>query len=119
MRLESWFSHDHAAMGRAMEIESYPGMLACVIAGSGVALMSESMLASLPGRESVAVHPLAEPLPGDHVADVAQGHGRGQPQCLDRTAAGGLSRRRRFRRVRLRELTLVNSDRFSNRSLPI
>lgn len=31
-------------MGRAMEIESYPGMLACVIAGSGVALMSESML---------------------------------------------------------------------------
>jgi len=61
MRLESWFSHDHAAMGRAMEIESYPGMLACVIAGSGVALMSESMLASLPGRESVAVHPLAEP----------------------------------------------------------
>ncbi|POA77021.1 LysR family transcriptional regulator [Pseudomonas sp. DP16D-R1] len=61
MRLESWVSHDHAAMGRAMEIESYPGMLACVIAGSGVALMSESMLASLPGRESVAVHPLAEP----------------------------------------------------------
>lgn len=61
MRLESWFSHDHAAMGRAMEIESYPGMLACVIVGSGVALMSESMLASLPGRESVAVHPLAEP----------------------------------------------------------
>jgi DNA-binding transcriptional LysR family regulator len=61
MRLEAWFAHDHAAMGRPMEIESYPGMLACVIAGSGVALMSESMLASLPGRESVAVHPLAEP----------------------------------------------------------
>lgn len=61
MRLEAWFAHDHAAMGRPMEIESYPGMLACVIAGSGVALMSESMLASLPGRESVAVHLLAEP----------------------------------------------------------
>nr|WP_246881979.1 LysR family transcriptional regulator [Pseudomonas chlororaphis] len=61
LRLESWFAHYHAAMGRAIEIESYQGMLACVIAGSGVALMSESMLASLPGRESVAVHPLAEP----------------------------------------------------------
>jgi DNA-binding transcriptional LysR family regulator len=61
MRLEAWFSHDHATMGRAMEIESYQGMLACVIAGSGVALMSESMLASLPGRERVSVHPLAEP----------------------------------------------------------
>ena len=64
MRLEAWFAHSHAAMGRAMEIESYQGMLACVIAGSGVALMSESMLASLPGRESVAVHPLAEPFAG-------------------------------------------------------
>lgn len=61
MRLEAWFAHDHATMGRAMEIESYQGMLACVIAGSGVALMSESMLASLPGRERVNVHPLAEP----------------------------------------------------------
>ena len=61
MRLESWFAHYHAAMGRAMEIESYQGMLACVIAGSGVALMARSMLDSLPGRESVAVHPLAEP----------------------------------------------------------
>ncbi len=36
-------------------------MLACVIAGSGVALMAQSMLDSLPGRESVAVHALAEP----------------------------------------------------------
>ncbi|SFH27556.1 LysR family transcriptional regulator [Pseudomonas sp. NFACC45] len=61
MRLEAWFAHDHATMGRAMEIESYQGMLACVIAGSGVALMSESMLASLPGRERVRMHPLAEP----------------------------------------------------------
>ena len=64
MRLEAWFAHYHAAMGRAMEIESYQGMLACVIAGSGVALMAESMLASLPGRERVAVHPLAEPFVG-------------------------------------------------------
>ena len=57
-RLESWFAQDRVAMGRAIEIESYQGMLACVIAGSGVALMSESMLASLPGRDSVSVHPL-------------------------------------------------------------
>jgi DNA-binding transcriptional LysR family regulator len=64
MRLEAWFSHYQATMGRAMEIESYQGMLACVIAGSGVALMSESMLASLPGRDSVAMHPLAEPFVG-------------------------------------------------------
>ncbi|MDR0276918.1 MAG: LysR family transcriptional regulator [Paucimonas sp.] len=61
MRLEAWYAHDHAAMGRAMEIESYPSMLACVVAGSGVALMSQSMLDSLPGRENVAVHRLQTP----------------------------------------------------------
>jgi DNA-binding transcriptional LysR family regulator len=79
-------------MGRAMEIESYPGMLACVIAGSGVAMMSESMLASLPGRESVAVHPLPRAVcQRNHVVDVAQGHGRGQSECVDRGTASGLS----------------------------
>lgn len=60
-RLETWFSHERVAMGRAIEIESYQGMLACVIAGSGVALMSESMLDSLPGKENVSVHPLTGP----------------------------------------------------------
>ncbi|PSL95230.1 MULTISPECIES: LysR family transcriptional regulator [unclassified Pseudomonas] len=60
-RLETWFSHERVAMGRAIEIESYQGMLACVIAGSGVALMSESMLESLPGKDSVSVHPLTGP----------------------------------------------------------
>ena len=57
----AWYAHDHAAMGRAMEIESYQSMLACVVAGSGVALMSQSMLDSLPGRENVAAHRLQTP----------------------------------------------------------
>lgn len=60
-RLEAWYASDRTAMGRVMEIESYQGMLACVVAGSGVALMPESMLASLPGRESVRAHPLQPP----------------------------------------------------------
>ena len=60
-RLEAWYASDRAAMGRVMEIESYQGMLACVVAGSGVALMPASMLASLPGRENVSVHPLKQP----------------------------------------------------------
>ncbi|KAF1030604.1 MAG: HTH-type transcriptional regulator GltR [Pseudomonas sp.] len=60
-RLEEWFSHERVAMGRAIEIESYQGMLACVVAGSGVALMSESMFESLPGKDNVSVHLLAEP----------------------------------------------------------
>ena len=60
-RLEAWYASDRAAMGRVMEIESYQGMLACVVAGSGVALMPACMLASLPGRERVGLHSWQRP----------------------------------------------------------
>jgi DNA-binding transcriptional LysR family regulator len=40
MRLEAWYAHAHTPMGRVMEIESYQSMLACVIAGAGVAMMA-------------------------------------------------------------------------------
>ena len=36
---ESWFHADRATPGRIHEMESYHGMLACVIAGAGLALM--------------------------------------------------------------------------------
>ncbi|QXH58011.1 putrescine utilization regulator PtrR [Pseudomonas maumuensis] len=61
MRLEAWYAHAHTPMGRVMEIESYQSMLACVIAGAGVALMAQSMLDSLPGRNQVRVHRLQAP----------------------------------------------------------
>ncbi|MBK4995902.1 LysR family transcriptional regulator [Pseudomonas sp. S37] len=61
MRLEAWYAHAHTPMGRVMEIESYQSMLACVIAGAGVAMMAQSMLDSLPGRDRVRVHPLQAP----------------------------------------------------------
>ncbi|AYC33637.1 LysR family transcriptional regulator [Pseudomonas cavernae] len=60
-RLEAWFAASRVAMGQIMEIESYHSMLACVVAGGGVALVPSSMLASLPGRESVDAHALAAP----------------------------------------------------------
>lgn len=60
-RLENWFAASRVAMGQVMEIESYHSMLACVVAGGGVALMSRSMLDSMPGRVSVSVYPLAAP----------------------------------------------------------
>ncbi|MFJ4153901.1 LysR substrate-binding domain-containing protein [Pseudomonas sp. NPDC089752] len=61
MRLEAWYAHAHTPMGRVMEIESYQSMLACVIAGAGVALMAQSMLDSLPGRDRVRAHRLQTP----------------------------------------------------------
>ncbi|WP_248920996.1 putrescine utilization regulator PtrR [Pseudomonas entomophila] len=64
MRLEAWYAHAHTPMGRVMEIESYQSMLACVIAGAGVALMAQSMLDSLPGRDRVRTHQLQAPF--DH-----------------------------------------------------
>ncbi|MDR0211598.1 MAG: LysR family transcriptional regulator [Pseudomonas putida] len=64
MRLEAWYAHDHTPMGRVMEIESYQSMLACVIAGAGVALMAQSMLDTLPGRDQVQAHRLQAPF--DH-----------------------------------------------------
>ncbi|HHK8723550.1 TPA: LysR substrate-binding domain-containing protein [Escherichia coli] len=42
------------------EMESYHGMLACVIAGAGIALIPRSMLESMPGHHQVEAWPLAE-----------------------------------------------------------
>ena len=57
---ESWFHSDQATPGRIHEMESYHGMLACVIAGAGLALMPRSMLESMPGHHQVSAWPLAE-----------------------------------------------------------
>ena len=41
-------------------MESYHGMLACVSAGAGLALMPRSMLESMPGFTTVSVWPLTD-----------------------------------------------------------
>ncbi len=55
---EKWFEDDAAAPGKVFELESYHGMLACVSAGAGLALLPASMLASMPSRRSVKAHKL-------------------------------------------------------------
>lgn len=57
---ESWFQVDKATPGRIHEMESYHGMLACVIAGAGLALIPRSMLESMPGHQQVDAWPLTE-----------------------------------------------------------
>ncbi|MBN0977904.1 LysR family transcriptional regulator [Pseudomonas hygromyciniae] len=57
---ERWFSQDGAVPGKIFEMESYHGMLACVSAGAGLALMPRSMLESMPGFTTVSVWPLAD-----------------------------------------------------------
>ncbi|UDQ82772.1 LysR family transcriptional regulator (plasmid) [Erwinia rhapontici] len=56
---ENWFSREDAAPGKIFEMESYHGILACVSAGAGLALIPASMLASMPGRDSVRSYPLS------------------------------------------------------------
>lgn len=55
---ERWFVEDAAVPGRIFEMESYHGMLACVSAGAGLALMPRSMLESMPGCITVSIWPM-------------------------------------------------------------
>ncbi len=57
---ERWFTDDAAVPGKIHEMESYHGMLACVSAGAGLALMPRSMLESMPGCATVSIWPLSE-----------------------------------------------------------
>jgi DNA-binding transcriptional LysR family regulator len=56
---ERWFEDDGAAPGRIYELESYHGMLACVSAGAGLALLPASLLRSMPNGNAVMAHHLA------------------------------------------------------------
>ncbi|MBP5077477.1 LysR family transcriptional regulator [Pseudomonas chlororaphis] len=58
---ERWLSEDGAVPGKIHEMESYHGMLACVSAGAGLALMPRSMLESMPGCGTVSIWQLAQP----------------------------------------------------------
>ncbi|OOW01019.1 LysR family transcriptional regulator [Pseudomonas sp. MF6396] len=55
-----WFTQDAAVPGKIFELESYHGMLACVSAGAGLALMPRSMLESMPGCATVSVWPMSQ-----------------------------------------------------------
>lgn len=57
---ENWFALDNAAPGKIFEMESYHGIVACVSAGAGLAMIPKSMLENMPGRDSVMAWPVAD-----------------------------------------------------------
>lgn len=57
---ENWFARENAAPGKIFEMESYHGILACVSAGAGLALIPRSMLENMPGRTNVHAWTLSE-----------------------------------------------------------
>jgi len=57
---ENWFVNDQAVPRKIHEMESYHGMLACVSAGAGLAMMPRTMLENMPGCSTVSAWPMSE-----------------------------------------------------------
>ncbi|NMG76234.1 LysR family transcriptional regulator [Aromatoleum diolicum] len=59
-RLEDWLGSGNVMPERALEFGSYQGMIACVAAGTGFAIVPKSVLVALQATEKVNQHPLPE-----------------------------------------------------------
>jgi DNA-binding transcriptional LysR family regulator len=57
-RLEDWYAKRGEMPERTIELGSYHAMLGCVVAGMGIALLPESVLATFPEGKRLTVHPL-------------------------------------------------------------
>ena len=57
-RLEAWLARSRIAPERVMEYASYHAIVACVAAGSGIAVVPRSVLASVPAARQVATRAL-------------------------------------------------------------
>jgi DNA-binding transcriptional LysR family regulator len=54
-RLEAWLGNGHVLPDRFMEFQSYHAIIACVAAGSGIAVVPQSLIGLLPAPHQVAV----------------------------------------------------------------
>ena len=59
-RLEEWLGFENAGAGRVLEFGSYQGMIACVAAGTGFAVVPKSVLAALQAADKVRQHQLPD-----------------------------------------------------------
>jgi DNA-binding transcriptional LysR family regulator len=59
-RLEDWLGNENVMPERALEFASYQGMIACVAAGTGFAIVPKSVLLALQATEKVNQHALPE-----------------------------------------------------------
>ena len=57
-RLESWLATANVLPDRVMEFQSYHAIVACVAAGSGIAVVPRSVIAMMSGAGEVIVNPL-------------------------------------------------------------
>jgi DNA-binding transcriptional LysR family regulator len=59
-RLEDWLGGENVGSGRVLEFGSYQGMIACVAAGTGFAIVPKSVLGALEAAGKVSQHRLPE-----------------------------------------------------------
>lgn len=57
-RLEAWLGRSGVVAERVMEYGSYHAIVACVVAGSGIAIVPKSVLRAVGAAAQVAAHPL-------------------------------------------------------------
>jgi DNA-binding transcriptional LysR family regulator len=57
-RLEEWYAKRGEMPERTIELGSYHAMLGCVVAGMGIALLPESVLATFPESKRLIIHRL-------------------------------------------------------------
>lgn len=58
--LEDWLSHSSVVPDRVLELGSYHAIVACVAAGSGLAIVPRSVLRAVHAENEVAVYPLPD-----------------------------------------------------------
>lgn len=73
-RLEDWLGSDNVMPERALEFGSYQGMIACVAAGTGFAIVPRSVLVALQATEKVNQHALPERFATNRTHLVWRGH---------------------------------------------
>jgi DNA-binding transcriptional LysR family regulator len=73
-RLEDWLGSDDVMPERALEFGSYQGMIACVAAGTGFAIMPQSVLTALQATEKVNQHALPKQFSTSRTHLVWRGH---------------------------------------------
>ena len=73
-RLEDWLGRDNVMPERTLEFGSYQGMIACVAAGTGFAIVPKSVLVALQATEKVNQHTLPERFSTNRTHLVWRGH---------------------------------------------
>jgi DNA-binding transcriptional LysR family regulator len=72
-RLEDWLGSENVASGRVLEFGSYQGMIACVAAGTGFAIVPRTVLATLDAAGKVSQHRLPPRIAGNRTHLVWRG----------------------------------------------